>query len=516
MNSARLSVKSFGSMEEQRYKTILLHGITGSGKTEVYLKAAEHALKIGKRVLVLVPEIALATQIEAHFVSRFGGEIALLHSGLSAGERYDEWERTCCGKRSIVIGARSAVFAPLKNLGLIIVDEEHDSSFKQADQLRYNSRDIAILRGKMCQAVTVLGSATPSITSYHHARSGKFELIEMKNRVGSERTARDFRCRSETTRRTEIHSFSPSLVQELQKAFKQGNQSILLMNRRGFSASVICRDCGSMVECKHCNVTLNMHKGRQQLVCHYCGFQLPVQTLCTTCGSEKLVPVGFGTERVEEEVVKILPEARIARLDSDVASDRKRFMSILQSVRQRKTDILVGTQMIAKGLHFPEVTLVGVVWADGGLAFPDFRAAEKTFQLIAQVTGRAGRGEKPGQVIIQTMQPLHYAINLAAEHDYQKLVERELQIRKEADYPPFVRLISLRIEGETEKRVREYAFDVAAQATVLAKNRQRGARRAGSGPCTCTDRENQGCLSLAGSLQGYQSVSGFTRLFRLS
>ncbi len=461
------------SMGEQRYKTILLHGITGSGKTEVYLKAAEHALKLGKRVLVLVPEIALATQIEAHFVSRFGGEIALLHSGLSAGERYDEWERTCCGKRSIVIGARSAVFAPLKNLGLIIVDEEHDSSFKQADQLRYNSRDIAILRGQMCQAVTVLGSATPSITSYHHGRSEKFELIEMKNRVGVSElpviTVVDLK-----NKENRKSLFSQTLVRELQKTFQRGNQSILLMNRRGFSASVICRDCGSMVECKHCNVTLNMHKGRQQLVCHYCGFQLPVQTLCTVCGSEKLVPVGFGTERVEEEVAKILPEARIARLDSDVASDRKRFMSILQSVRERETDILVGTQMIAKGLHFPDVTLVGVVWADGGLAFPDFRAAEKTFQLIAQVTGRAGRGEKPGQVIIQTMQPLHYAISLAAGHDYQKLAERELQIRKEADYPPFVRLVSLRIEGGAEKRVREYAIEVAAQARSWCKTEKEG------------------------------------------
>ena len=456
------------NMEEKRYKTVLLHGITGSGKTEVYLKAAEHALKIGRRVLVLVPEIALATQIEAHFVSRFGGQIALLHSGLSAGERYDEWERTCCGERSIVIGARSAVFAPLKNLGLIIVDEEHDSSFKQEDQLRYNSRDIAVLRGRMCQAVTLLGSATPSITSYHHARSEKFQLVEMKNRVGlSELPGITVVDLKQKENRNSV--FSKTLVQQLQGTFKQGNQSILLMNRRGFSASVICRDCGSMVECRHCNVTLNMHKGRQQLVCHYCGFQLPAQTLCTTCGSEKLVPVGFGTERVEEEVVKILPEARIARLDSDVASDRKKFMAILQSMRERKTDILVGTQMIAKGLHFPEVTLVGVVWADGGLAFPDFRAAERTFQLIAQVTGRAGRGEKPGQVIIQTMQPQHYAISLAAEHDYQKLVERELQIRREADYPPFVRLISLRIEGETENRVRDCAFDVAAQARSWLK-----------------------------------------------
>ena len=391
-----------------------------------------------------------------------------MHSGLSRGERYDEWEHTCRGKRSIVIGARSAVFAPLKDLGLIIVDEEHDSSYKQEDQLRYNSRDIAVLRGKMCQAVTILGSATPSITSYHHARSNKFELIEMKSRVGTSElptvTVVDLK-----TRENRGSLFSDTLVQALQATFKQKTQSILLINRRGFSASVICRDCGSMVECRHCNVTLNMHKARNQLVCHYCGFTLPVQTICTTCGSHRLVPVGFGTERVEEEVLKVLPEARIARLDSDVASDRKHFMSILQSVRNGETDVLVGTQMIAKGLHFPEVTLVGVVWADGGLAFPDFRAAEKTFQLIAQVTGRAGRGQKPGQVIIQTMQPLHYAVSLAAGHDYHRLADKELAIRKEAGYPPFARLVSLRMEGESEKRVRDYAFEIAAMARSWGK-----------------------------------------------
>lgn len=462
----RNAVERIGHCINQRqYKTILLHGITGSGKTEVYLKAAESTVKLGKGVLVLVPEIALATQIEAHFVSRFGNRVALLHSGLTAGERYDEWARVYSGERSIVIGARSAVFAPLQDIGLIIVDEEHDSSFKQEDQLRYNSRDIAVLRSKLSQAVTILGSATPAITSYYHTRSEKFELIEMKNRVGTsqlpEVSVIDLKNK---TKQDGQSLFRDDFVLALKETLKQGNQSILLMNRRGFSASVICQDCGSMVECRHCNVTLNMHKGRNQLVCHYCGFQLPINILCTTCGSEKLVPVGFGTERVEEEVLKILPEARIARLDSDVASDRKRFMTILQSVRDRQIDILVGTQMIAKGLHFPEVTLVGVVWADGGLAFPDYRAAEKTFQLIAQVTGRAGRGEKPGKVIIQTMQPHHYAISLAADHNYQRLVDRELQIRNEAGFPPFVRLVSIKIEGETEKGVREFATQVTSEA----------------------------------------------------
>ncbi len=458
-------------LHQHQYKTVLLHGITGSGKTEVYLRAAEAAVKSGKRVLVLVPEIALATQIEAHFVSRFGNRVALLHSGLTAGERYDEWALVYSGERSIVIGARSAVFAPLLDVGLIIVDEEHDSSFKQEDQLRYNSRDIAVLRAKLSQAVAILGSATPAITSYYHARSEKFELIEMKNRVGTSRLPEVSLIDLKNKSGQDAQSFfRDEFVSALQETYRNGNQSILLMNRRGFSASVICRDCGSMLECRHCNVTLNMHKGRNQLVCHYCGFQLPINSLCTACGSEKLVPVGFGTERVEEEVIKILPEARIGRLDSDVASDRKRFMAILQSVRDQEIDVLVGTQMIAKGLHFPEVTLVGVVWADGGLAFPDYRAAEKTFQLIAQVTGRAGRGEKPGKVIIQTMQPQHYAISLAADHDYQRLVDRELEIRREAGFPPFVRLVSIKLEGETEQGVREIATQVAAEARRWCKS----------------------------------------------
>lgn len=453
------------SIDNSRYITFLLHGITGSGKTEVYLRAAQTTLKQGKSVLVLVPEIALATQIEAHFVSRFGNKVALMHSGLTAGERYDEWTRIYSGDRRIVIGARSAVFAPLRDIGLIIVDEEHDTSFKQEDQLRYNSRDIAILRGRNCQAVTVLGSATPSITSYYHALSNKFELIEMKNRVGSSNLPGIQRIDLKDRKARGGGSlFSDYFVSCLKETFNQGSQSILLMNRRGFSASVICRECGTMVECRHCNVTLNMHKSRKQLVCHYCGFQLPVNVLCKTCGSSNLVPVGFGTERVEEEVLKVLPEARIARLDSDVAADRKKFMAILQSVREHEIDILVGTQMIAKGLHFPEVTLVGVVWADGGLAFPDFKAAEKTYQLIAQVTGRAGRGEKAGRVIIQTMQPDHYSIRLASEHDYTQFVNRELEIRRGALFPPFVRLVSIRVEGEDEQKVKEYTVQIAACA----------------------------------------------------
>ena len=459
------------SIIQDEYCTFLLHGITGSGKTEVYLRAAEQALKCGRSVLVLVPEIALATQVEAHFVSRFGNKVALLHSGLTDGERFDEWSLVWAGERSIVIGARSSVFAPLKNCGLIIVDEEHDSSFKQEDKLRYNSRDLAILRGRQAGSTVILGSATPSITSYYHCQTNKFKLLEMRNRVGDSSLPHISLVDLKDEKRTNRNDiFSQQLIGSLKETYESGDQSMLLMNRRGFSASVICRDCGSMVECNHCNVTLNMHKGKKRLLCHYCGFQLPINITCNSCGSEHLYPVGFGTERVEERVKELLPGARIARLDSDVAADRKRFMSILHEVRNHEIDILIGTQMIAKGLHFPRVTLVGVIWADGGLSFPDFRAAEKTFQLISQVTGRAGRGRKPGKVIIQTMQPNHYAIRLAAEHGYHEFVKQETNIRDTVSFPPFTRLVSIRVEGASEAGVRKYAAEIAQDAGKWCRN----------------------------------------------
>ena len=462
---------------QQEFSPFLLHGVTGSGKTEVYLRAAEQCLASGRDVLVLVPEIALATQLEAHFVSWFGDLVVLQHSGLTASEKFDQWFLALSGAAKIVIGARSAVFAPLKDPGLIIVDEEHDSGFKQDDSFRYHGRDLAVLRGRHHKAVVLLGSATPSITSYAHTKNGKYTLLRMDKRVGGKSLPKvkivDLSLKINGKKGKGV--FRKDLQEALQQVYEDGKQSVLLMNRRGFSAVVICRDCGETVCCKHCNVSLTLHKKSEKLVCHYCGYSLSHSvahpTSCTSCGSVNIVPVGFGTERVEEEVRKLLPEANVARLDSDTASDRGKFLKILSNMRNGDIDILIGTQMIAKGHHFPGVVLVGVVWADGGMSMPDFRAAEKTFQLISQVTGRAGRGEFPGNVIIQTMRPDHYAIVLARRHDYQAFYEYEMNIRKNPAFPPFVRMIAFHLQGENEGDVRGSAGKIATLCRRINRDR---------------------------------------------
>lgn len=444
------------------FTPFLLHGITGCGKTEVYLQAAEASLAEGRDVLILVPEIALATQLEAHLLSRFGDQVVLLHSGLSGAERFDQFSLALTGKARVVIGARSAIFAPLKDPGLIVVDEEHDSSYKQDDSFRYHGRDLAVLRARHHNSVVILGSATPSITSYAHAQSGKYTLLTMTERVGS-RSLPAVTLVDLNKKQAKDHKkiIQPDLLAKLHENLASGRQSILLLNRRGFSAVVLCRDCGTPVQCSHCHVSLTLHKGKNQLVCHYCGFTMHGQTVCMQCRSTDLVPAGFGTERVEEEVRELLPEARITRLDSDTASDRRKFLATLADMHNGKIDILIGTQMIAKGHHFPNVTLVGVLWADGGMSMPDFRAAEKTFQLLTQVTGRAGRGDEPGEVIIQTMRPNHYAIVYARAHQYGKMFDHEMNLRKHPVFPPFVRLIVLRLQGRVEMDVQGLALLIA-------------------------------------------------------
>ncbi len=450
------------AIRQRCFNPFLLHGITGCGKTEVYLQAAEETLALGRDVLILVPEIALATQLESHLLSRFGDKVVLLHSGLSGAERFDQFSLALTGKARVVIGARSAIFAPLKDPGLIVVDEEHDASYKQDDSFRYHGRDLAVLRARHHGSVVILGSATPSITSYSHAQSGKYVLLNMTERVGNRSlpvvTLIDLNKKQAKDHKSIIQ---PELLDKLRHNLANCRQSILLLNRRGFSAVVLCRDCGTPVQCSHCHVSLTLHKGKNQLVCHYCGFTMPGKTICLQCRSTDLVPAGFGTERVEEEVRELLPDARIVRLDSDTASDRKKFLATLSDMHSGKIDILIGTQMIAKGHHFPKVTLVGVVWADGGMSMPDFRAAEKTFQLLTQVTGRAGRGDEPGEVIIQTMRPNHYAIVYARQHEYQKMFDHEMRLRKHPVFPPFVRLTVLRVGGRVETDVQKTALDIA-------------------------------------------------------
>jgi len=462
------------AIDRAEYAPFLLHGITGSGKTEVYLQAAARTLEKGRSVLVLVPEIALAAQLEAHFLGRFGTRVALLHSGLNPGQRFDQWDRVVKGKADVVIGARSAVFAPLADPGLIIVDEEHDSSYKQDDGFRYHGRDLAILRASQSKAVLILGSATPSVTSYYHAGRGKYRLLEMHKRIEDrplpEVEIVNMQAIAASSKKNLI--FSPGFISSLRQNLAQGEQSLVFLNRRGFANFMICKDCGQTVQCRHCQVSLTLHKAGGKLLCHYCGYTVPAKTICTSCRSSALTAIGVGTERLEQDLVDLLPGARIARLDRDTCRRRSDYIHILKAVHKGEIDILLGTQMITKGHHFPNVTLVGIVMADTGLGLPDFRAGERTFQLISQVTGRAGRGEKPGRVIIQTFQPEHYSIVMARNHDYAGMYTREITLRKSLGYPPFSRLINIKLEGKDEESVRDAAAKLLAAALKLPRKSQ--------------------------------------------
>jgi primosomal protein N' (replication factor Y) len=456
------------------YSPFLLHGITGSGKTEVYLQAAAKALEQGKSVLVMVPEIALATQLEGHFLGRFGSRVALLHSGLTSGQRFDQWDRVVQGKADVVIGARSAVFAPLAKPGLIIVDEEHDSSYKQDDGLRYHGRDLAVLRASQSEAVVLLGSATPSVTSYYHASKGKYNLLELGKRIEDRPLPKVdvVNMQSIQTVSGRPPVFSPILINNLRENLAHGEQSLIFLNRRGFANFMICKDCGQTVQCRHCHISLTLHKAGDKLLCHYCGFTVPSKTMCSNCQSTSLSAIGLGTERLEQELSELFPAARIARLDRDTCLKRNDYIRILKAVHKGEIDILLGTQMITKGHHFPNVTLVGIVLADTGLGLPDFRAGERTFQLISQVTGRAGRGEKPGRVIVQTFQPEHYSIKMAQNHDYPGMYERETELRKNLGYPPFSRIINIKIEGREEENVRDTAVRLVTLARKFQKESQ--------------------------------------------
>ena len=468
------------ALKARRFAPFLLHGVTGSGKTEVYLQAAALTLAQGRGVLVLVPEIALAAQLEGNFLSRFGDRVAILHSGLSAGERFDQWQRIAAGSATVVIGARSALFAPLADPGLIIVDEEHDGAYKQEDTFRYQARDAAVMRASLGRAVVLLGSATPAITSFYHASTGKYRLLSLTKRVADRAMpqVRVVDLKEVPTVSGRPPLFSPQLLAEVKETFRSGDQSLIFLNRRGFANLMLCRDCGHTLECSHCHVSLTLHQRSGRLLCHYCGFAMKSESLCPHCHSGGLTAMGFGTERIEAELRRLLPEARIARLDRDTATSRERYLAILKAVHQREIDILVGTQMITKGHHFPHVTLVGVVWADAGLGIPDYKAGERTFQLLTQVFGRAGRGEKPGRVVVQTYHPGHYSIATAENHDYSGLYAEEIRTRQALAFPPFTRLVNIRIEGPRQQEVEKVALHLGR----LAREEALGSRIKVMGP----------------------------------
>jgi primosomal protein N' (replication factor Y) len=444
-------------LDLRKFTPFLLYGVTGSGKTEIYLQAISHALDNGKSALVLVPEIALTPQLTGRFQARFGAGIAILHSGLSDGERYDEWRRIRRGLALIVIGARSAIFAPLENIGIIIIDEEHEASFKQSDGLRYNARDLALVRGRMEQAAVVLGSATPLVTSIHAAGEGRLTLLELPERVES----RPMPSVDLVSMKGSKETISAPLALLLAQTLAQGQQSIVFLNRRGFATFLVCSDCGQPLTCPNCSITLTYHRQRGQSICHYCDYAVPAPGTCPACGSSELKELGAGTEKLEQNLRELLLQARVLRMDSDTTSGKGSHERLLSRMSDGTADILVGTQMIAKGHDFPGVTLVGVVNAEASLGMPDFRAAERTFQLLSQVIGRAGRGEKPGRVVIQAYDTEHYAIRSAAGHDADGFYRQELEFRQEAGYPPFMFLAALGVSGISEQAVSEKAEETA-------------------------------------------------------
>ncbi|MFY7818628.1 MAG: replication restart helicase PriA [Akkermansiaceae bacterium] len=439
-------------------KPLLLLGVTGSGKTEIYLQAARYALDQQKTVLVLVPEISLTPQTVRRFKARFAAlndQVAVLHSHLSQGERFDEWHRIRKGKARIVIGARSAVFAPLPHLGLILVDEEHDNSYKQDTTPRYHGRDVAVLRGHIEKCAVVLGSATPSLESFHHCQEGKYLLQRLNVRADSHSMplVRVIDMRIEQQKHKNSHTiFSDKLRQGLELRLERGEQSILFLNRRGFARSLQCPACGHACQCPHCAIALTYHRTDERLMCHICGFQSIVPRKCPECKDPAIALQGYGTQKVEEVLAKIIPKARIARIDADAMRKKNTLRDMLNAFKSKKIDILIGTQMIAKGLHFPNVTLVGILNADIGLHVPDFRASERTFQLITQVAGRAGRGELEGEVIVQTSTPHAPAIQYARRHDFDGFSEQELEFRREFQFPPFGRCAVLTVRSTHERR----------------------------------------------------------------
>jgi primosomal protein N' (replication factor Y) len=446
-------------LAERAFTPILLHGVTGSGKTEVYLQAMHRALELGRGAMMLVPEISLTPILSRRLRVHFGDQIAIFHSSLSKGERFDEWSRLRSGAARVVLGTRSAVFAPVKDLGLIVIDEEQDSSYRQEESPFYHARDTAIVRAQKESAVVVLGSATPSLESFQNSQTSKYKYLQLPDRIANRPLARAelIDMREVFARSKKPAVFSDQLLETIEQTYSRKEQTIILLNRRGYSSFILCRSCGESIECPNCDVTLTYHRSDRTLVCHYCNHRQRAPSECPNCASKYIYYVGEGTEQVEEILRRRFPQMRIGRIDRDTKTRRREFEQTLLDFGKGEIDLLVGTQMLAKGHDFPNVTLVGVISVDAGVALPDFRAAERTFQLITQVAGRAGRGDLPGRVLIQTYHPDHYALRHATAQDFRGFYDQEIRHRRNHGYPPFVALTLLLVRHKDPARARSTA-----------------------------------------------------------
>ena len=457
---------AFDAITKSSEQPFLLEGITGSGKTEIYLQVIEHFLKQGKTAIMLVPEISLTPLMTNRFIARFGQKVAIMHSGLSDGEKYDEWRKIKRGEAQVVVGARSAIFSPLENLGVIIIDEEHETSYKQDSSPRYHARDVALLRAKKHGATLVLGSATPSLESRARAERKVYKLLRLTKRANENAILPEIQVVDMRRFVNEKSAnFSEVLLSKIQEKLAKKEQIILMLNRRGYSSFVMCRDCGFVVDCPNCDISLTLHMDTKTLNCHYCGHIQGIPQTCPNCQSRKIKYYGSGTQKVQEELEKILPEARILRMDVDTTRTKNAHENILAKFGAGEADILLGTQMIAKGLDFPNVTLVGVINGDTGLNLPDFRASERTFQLLMQVAGRAGRADKKGEVLIQTFNPDHYAIKLAAQQDYEAFYTREMQFRRSLAYPPYYYTVQLLVSHRDENVAVKKSYEILSNLT---------------------------------------------------
>ena len=491
----RAQAAAFGLIEsaidKHEFAPILLHGVTGSGKTEIYIRAMRAALNAGRGAMMLVPEIALTPILSRRLRARFGDQIAIFHSSLSRGERFDEWSRLRTGEARVVLGTRSAVFAPVENIGLIVIDEEQDASYRQEESPFYNARDTAIVRGQKASATVVLGSATPSLETFHNAQSGKYQYVSLPSRIGerSLAVAELIDMRAEFARHNKPVVFSDEVMQAIAETKAKGEQSIILLNRRGYSSFILCRSCGESIMCPNCEVTLTYHRGDQTLVCHYCNHHQRAPSQCPVCASKYIYYVGEGTEQIEEQLRKRFPHLRIGRIDRDTKSRRREFEKTFLDFENGELDLLVGTQMLAKGHDFPQVTFVGVISVDAGLALPDFRSAERTFQLITQVAGRAGRGDRPGRVLIQTYHPHHYALRHAVAQDYAGFYNEEIRHRRNHGYPPFVALALLLTRHADANRAHEIAQQV--RKALLEADADRTCRILGPAPAPLARLRNE-------------------------